>query len=214
MTFFDRNSKPTAPAESGVRPDQPALQPDREIDAALSRLNHVRPPSHFQQRLTARIIREMASPTALPFYQRLRWRSVSLAVAACAAAFIGGVFARPLLHHAAPLQPAIASHPAVVHPATAPQPVLSTEAQPAFNVRLANGHTAAVNPAGLVGSTKARNEHIRTQANGQPQDPTLGKLANKPPRPGQANPDQATDTSAQPQPAQSNSSPSNTPPKQ
>jgi hypothetical protein len=214
MTFPERNSQPTSPAESGIRPDhQPALPPDREIDAALARLNHVQPPSHFQQRLSARIIREMASPTPLPFYQRLRWRSMSLAVAACAAAFIGGVFARPLFHHAAPLQPAIASHPAVVQPAAAPQPVLSTAAQPSFNVRLANGHTAAVNPAGVVGSTRARNEHIRTQANGQPQDPTLGKLTNKPPRPGQSTSDQSAN-SAQPQPAQANGSPSTTPPKQ
>jgi hypothetical protein len=214
MTSLDRNSKPTTPVESGIRPDQqPALRPDREIDAALSRLNHVQPPSHFQQRLTARIIREMASPAALPFYQRLRWRSVSLAVAACAAAFVGGVFARPLLHHAAPLQP-IASQPAVVHPAAAPAPTLSAATQPSFNVRLANGHTAAVNPAGVVGSTRARNEHIRTQANGQPQDPTLGKLTNKPPRPGQASPDQAAATdSAQPQPDGSQTAPG-TPPKQ
>jgi hypothetical protein len=181
MTLIDRNIKDRNPNDRNSRPLSPAEDP---IDQALARLNQVQPPSHFQQRLTARITRELASPVSVPFYERLRWRTVSLVAAGLAAAFIGGVFARPLLHHATPPQP-VAAKPAMV------QPVAPAAAQPGFNVRLADGHTAAMSPAGVVASARARNEHMRSLAHGQ-QDPTLGKLANKPPRPGQANAAPAT----------------------
>jgi hypothetical protein len=158
---------------------------DAHIDQALASLNQVQPSSHFQQRLTARISRDLNTPVSLPFYRRLSWQTTSILAMGLAAAFLGGVLARPLFHHAIPLQPAI-SQPVASKPAVPPPTVIPT-AQPAFNVRMADGHNAAMSPSGLVASARSRAEHTRTQlaSHGQSQDTNLGRLANKPPRPGQ-----------------------------
>ncbi len=193
----DSNAQP--PADSHPTDSHPA---DNKIDQALARLNQVQPPSHFQHRLSARIARELHSPAPVPFYQRIRWQSASLVAAGLAAAFIGGVFARPLLHHNTPAF----GQPVATHPAARP-PTLAPSAQPAFNVRMADGHTAAMSPAGVVASSRSRAEHTRTQlaSHGEPQDTNLGRLANKPPRPGQLTPGE--NNSGQTTPGQTTATP-------